>query len=113
MVIQAQLLGIVDDRVRQRLFERQDFMLDEAISTCTAWEDLRAGQTAAETVIVHAVKSATRKYSTDSKSIVDLIVVCCHVMSMYELLSAHRGDSPRCGASKALGTSCGTSSNSM
>ena len=41
MVIQALLLGIEDDRVRRRLFERQDFTLDEAIAMCRAMESAR------------------------------------------------------------------------
>ena len=69
MVIQALLLGIEDDRVRRRLFERQDFTLDEAIAMCRAMEsareDLRTVQTPAETV--HAVKPATRKYTKPRK----------------------------------------------
>ena len=65
MVIQALLLGIEDDRARRRLFEWQDFTLDEAIAICRAMEsareDLRTVQTPAENV--HAVKHATRKYT--------------------------------------------------
>ena len=69
MMIQALLLGIENDRVRRRLFERQDFTLDEAIATCRAMEsareDLRTVQTPAETV--HAIKPATRKYAKQKK----------------------------------------------
>ena len=69
MVIQALLLGIEDDRVRRRLFERQYFTLDEAIAMCRAMEsareDLRTVHTPAETV--HAVKPATCKYTKPRK----------------------------------------------
>ena len=43
MVIRALLLGIEDDHVGRRLFERQDFTLDGEIAS--AREDLRAVQT--------------------------------------------------------------------
>ena len=41
MIIQALLLGIENDLVRKRLFERQDFSLDEAIATYRAMEAVR------------------------------------------------------------------------
>ena len=48
MIVQTLLLGIENDRVRRRLFERQYFSLDEATVTCRAMEaakeDLRAVQ---------------------------------------------------------------------
>ena len=34
MKIQALLLGVESDRVRRRLFQRQQFSLDEAVATC-------------------------------------------------------------------------------
>ena len=36
MMIQTSLLGVESDRVRRRLFERQQFSLDEAVATCRA-----------------------------------------------------------------------------
>ena len=41
MTIQALLLDIENDRARRRLFERQDFSLDETIATCRAMEAAR------------------------------------------------------------------------
>ena len=38
IVILALLLGIEHNHVRRRLFERQDFSLDEALATCRAME---------------------------------------------------------------------------
>ena len=79
MVIQALLLGIESERVRRRLFERQEFTLDEAVATCRAMEsardDLKAVQdTPPDSQIVHAIKAPTRQYSrnkvnTKSKSL--------------------------------------------
>ena len=43
MLIQALLLGVESDRVRRRLFERQQFSLDEAVATCRAMEAARDG----------------------------------------------------------------------
>ena len=64
MIIQVLLLGIENDRVRRRLFERQDFSLDEATVTCRAMEaareDIRAVQDTKEET-VHSIKPPSRR----------------------------------------------------
>ena len=55
------------DRVRRRLFERQQFSLDEAVATCPAMEaardDLKTFENQTETF--HAVKPASRRYASN------------------------------------------------
>ena len=70
ILIQALLLGIENDRVRRRLFERQDFSLDEASVTCRAMEaakeDIRAvPDTQEETA--HSIKPTSRRYDKSKK----------------------------------------------
>ena len=70
MIIQALLLGIENDRVRRRLFERQDFSLDEATVTCWAMEaareDIRAVQYTKEET-VHSINPTSLRYDKSKK----------------------------------------------
>ena len=68
MMIQALLLGVESDRVRRRLFERQQLSLDESVATCRAVEAARDDLKTLfenETETVHAIKPASRRYASN------------------------------------------------
>ena len=68
MMIQALLLGVESDRMRKRLFERQQFSLDEAVATCRAMEAARDDLKTLfenQTETVHAIKPASRRYASN------------------------------------------------